>query len=132
MNWKTFESEINNLAGKINYNPDIIVGIVRGGMIPARLLSRNLKVKDMYCLAIRKIDNERKIVTDILDDLDGKKVLLVEDMIETGKSLIVAEKYLEFKGANVKTACLYIMPDSEINPDFYLREVDRVQKFPWE
>ncbi len=132
MDWQTFESEIENLSKKIDYQPDIIIGITRGGIVPARLLSRDLDVKPMYCLTVRKVGEERKVVNDVLDDLVDKNILLVEDMLETGRSLIVAKQYLESKGAKVKTACLYTMPISEIEPDFYLRQVKEVEKFPWE
>lgn len=132
MDWETFRSEIYDLSKKIDYRPDIIVGISRGGLVPSRLLSTDLQVKEMYCLSVRKVGEERKVVTDILDDLVDKKILLVEDMLETGRSLIVAKKYLESKDAKVKTACLYTMSISEIYPDFYIRQVQEVEKFPWE
>jgi uncharacterized protein len=131
MDWHAFEKEVKDLSTKINYHPDIIIGITRGGIIPARLLSSYLKVKDMHCISVRKIGEER-VVTEIYDNLKSKKVLLVEDMLETGRSLIIAKKYLEYKGAKVKTACLYVMPISKITPDFFLRQVKRVEKFPWE
>ena len=38
MDWQTFESEIKDLSEKIDYQLDIIVGITRGGIVPARLL----------------------------------------------------------------------------------------------
>jgi hypoxanthine phosphoribosyltransferase len=132
MDWDTFAKEIKDLSAKVDYHPDIIVGITRGGIMPARLLSTYLKVMDMYCLTVRKIGKERRVVTEILDDLVNKNVLLVEDMLETGKSLIAAKQYLESKGARVKTACLYVMPISEIVPDFSLRQVEKVEKFFWE
>ena len=132
MNWEKFRSEIKKLSTKIDPSPDIIVAIVRGGLVPARLLSTELKVKEMYCLTVKKVGDDRKVVSDILDDVSGKMILLVEDMLETGKSLSVAKKYLEEKGAMVKTACLYTMPTSVIHPDYHLKEFDEVQKFPWE
>jgi len=132
MDWQIFESEIENLSKKIDYKPDIIIGITRGGIVPARLLSTYLQVKDMYCLTVRKVGEERKVVTEILDDLIDKNVLLVEDMLETGRSLIVARQYLESKGAKVKTSCLYTMSISEIEPSFYLKQIREVEKFPWE
>ncbi len=46
MNWDEFRSEIKDLAKKIDYTPDIIIGIVRGGLIPARLLSGAIKTLD--------------------------------------------------------------------------------------
>ena len=86
MGWQTFEQEIKKLSEKIefnNYHPDMIFGITRGGVVPARLLSSSLLVKDMICISVRKIGGERKVITDILDDIFGKNVLLVEDMPPT-------------------------------------------------
>ena len=132
MTWQDFINEVKVLSAQINYSPDIIIGIVRGGIIPARLLSNNLKVKEIYCITVKKIGKERKVMSDVLEELKGKNILLVEDMLETGKSLIIAKEYLEKKGAAVKTACLYAMPNSEIKPDYYLKEIKEVIKFPWE
>ena len=132
MNWTDFEQEMKTLSEKINYKPDKIIGITRGGIIPARLLSTFLDVKDMYGIAVKKVGEERKVVTDILEDLTGKHVLLVEDILETGRSLIIAKQYLESKGAKIKTACLYTMSISEIEPDFYLTQIQDIKKFPWE
>ncbi len=132
MNWEDFEHEIKALSDKVNYKPDMVVGITRGGLVPARLLSKYLEIKDMYCITVRKVGEERKVVTEILDDIVDKEILLVEDMLETGRSLIVAKQYLESKGAKVKTVCLYTMPISEIEPDYFLREVNEVEDFPWD
>jgi len=52
-------------------------------------------------------------------------------MIETGRALIEGKKYLEARGAIVKTACLYTMPNSEITPDYSLEEIPKVMDFPW-
>lgn len=132
MNWEILEKEVRDLAQKIEYTPDCVIGIVRGGLVPARLLSSYLGVKEMYCLTVKKTEEGRKITTEITGDLNGKNVLLVEDMLETGKSLLVAKEYLEAKGAEVKTTCLYTMSISEVVPDYSLRQVEEVAKFPWE
>ena len=132
MTWEDLDSEILHLSAKINYTPNIIIGIVRGGIIPARLLATKLNVKNMYCLTVKKTDDKRRVTTEIQEEIMGKQILLVEDMLETGKSLITARQYLEEKGAFVKTACLYTMPKSEIKPDYYLREIKKIITFPWE
>ncbi len=132
MDWNELHNEIRNLAKKIDYKPDIVIGIVRGGLIPSRLLSGLLSVKEMYCLTVKKVGDQRKVMSDITENLSGKKVLLVEDILETGKSLQVAKEYLEAKGAEVQTACLYTMPMSEIRPDYSLKEVAEIAHFPWE
>ena len=46
MDWQNLELEIKNLSKKVDYQPDIIVGITRGGLIPSRLLSTSLGVKN--------------------------------------------------------------------------------------
>ena len=132
MDWQAFHLEIKELSDRIDYHPDTIIGITRGGIVPARILSSSLEIKSMYCLTVRKEGEERRVVTEVLDNLVGKNVLLVEDMLESGRSLIVAKEYFESKGAIVKTACLYIMPCSEIEPNYYLRKVQNTKKFPWE
>lgn len=132
MNWNTFELEIKNLSKKIDFTPDYIVWIVRWWLIPARLLSEFLKVKSMFYLNVGKKEGERFVFWDVDYDLDWKSILLVEDMLETGKSLIIAKEWLEKRGSEVKTICLYTMPISECKPDFFLKEISEVIKFPWE
>lgn len=132
MTWEELESEVSALSSKITITPDLIVAIVRGGLIPARLLSRNLHVKDMFCITIVKKGDKREILSEIEEDLIGKTVLLVEDVLESGTSLSVGKEYLGKKGAHVKTACLYVMPTTKIKADYYISEVSVVAKFPWE
>ena len=131
MNWNEFDEETQKLARMISFSPDIVIGIARGGIIPGALLCKFLGVRDMNVLRMRREGEERRITADILSDISGKKILLVEDMIETGRSLIAGKKYLEERGAEVKTACLYIMSISEIKPDYFLKEITGVADFPW-
>ncbi len=130
MNWDEFDEETRRLARMITSTPDIVVGITRGGVIPATLISKVLGVKDMFVLKLERGPQPR-ISAYALSNITGKKVLLVEDMIETGRGLIAGKKYLEDKGAFVETACLYTMSISEFVPDYSLRKIDRIAEFPW-
>ena len=130
MTWQELESDVRSLAAKINTTPDLIVGVARGGVIPAVLLSNVLKVKDLYVLKVRKEGERRRVVAEIFTDVSGKKVLVVEDMLETGQSMVVAKAYLESKGALVKTAFFYTMPTTQKQPDFSISEIKKVPKFP--
>jgi hypoxanthine phosphoribosyltransferase len=71
MNWESLTKEISDLSEKIAYS-DVVIGIVRGGMIPARLLSTCLNVKDMYCLTDSKKEKNRTVTSDILEVLTKK------------------------------------------------------------
>lgn len=132
MDWKKFDAEIQKLASRIANKPDIIIGVVRGGLIPARLLAKYLGVKDMYALTVKKLGTERVLLNEITEQLTGKTVLLVEDVLESAGSMIIAKEYLESRGANVVTASLYVQPQSRLAPDYFLGDVTTVPIFPWD
>ncbi len=131
MNWDQFDKEIRELGRKIDFSPDVVIGVVRGGVVPAAVLARMLKVRDIRVVKVRHVGSGRK-VDDEAPEVSGMKVLLVEDMLETGKSLQTAKEYFESKGAEVKTACIYTMKKSTVTPDYSLREIPEVVPFPWE
>lgn len=132
MEWGSFGKEMETLCGRMSWRPDVIVGVVRGGVIPAVVFSNKCGTRKFYVIKVSHVGEGRRIKREFAPDVSGKKVLLVEDMIKTGKSLAAAKEYLEGKGAEVKTACLYTMPHSVIRPDFSLREVREEVQFPWE
>ncbi|MBU6323087.1 MAG: hypothetical protein KGI41_00845 [Patescibacteria group bacterium] len=132
MNWHELDAEVRELSGKLTERPDAIVAIVRGGLVPARLLATLLGVAELYCLTVVKDGDGRALTTDITANLEGKSVLLVEDAVESGKSLAAAEYYLEDRGASVTTACLYARAGAKHVPDHYLKTVDAIPEFPWE
>ena len=131
MDWQEFDDETRKLARMIHTKPDMIIGISRGGVIPAALLAKILDVREMHSLSTERKGETRQITADIFTDVSKKKILLVEDIIETGRSLIAGKKFLEERGAHVITACLYTMPHSEIKPDYSLKEIAEVAQFPW-
>jgi hypoxanthine phosphoribosyltransferase len=136
MGWSDFEDEIDKLADKIQAGDttyDALVGITRGGVIPARLLVARLAIDDMYCINVRKQGVRRVVTTPITEDLTDKHVLIVEDVLESGRSLDIAKEYLEQeKRAHVGTAALYFMDITEASVDYSLKKVESPPYFPWE
>lgn len=133
MDWKGFDKDIRKLADSIDWSPDVVVGVVRGGVIPAAMLAQLLKVRDMRIVKVRHVgESGRRVADDPVPDCADMKVLVVEDMLKTGRSLIAAKEHFEESGAEVKTACLYTMPRSEIVPDYSLKQVKEEVEFPWE
>jgi len=100
--------------------------------MPAHLLAKYLDVNEMHGLTVKKTGQGRVIASEINEDLTDKNVLLVEDVLETGTSMMVALEYLKSKGANVRTASLYFQPQTKIIPDYYISEKDDVPIFPWD
>ncbi len=137
--WEATADYAEQLAKKIDFKPDIIVGLSRGGLVPARLISDILGVDEVGIIGMRFYKGMRKasqspaITQELSIDLRGKKVLLVDDVADTGKSLIAAKEYLGKRGAGtVKVATLHYKPNSQFKPDYYVMATTSWVGYPWE
>jgi len=132
--WDTAKKVIES-----GYKPDVIVGISRGGLVPAKLLSDFLQIKDVLTVkadhwGITATQDKKAHLAYGLDtDLSGKKVLLVDDVTKTGESMKLSKMHIEEKKPkSIKTAVLYHMRDSDYEPNFYgaITHSDWII-FPW-
>lgn len=125
---------------KAKFQPDVIIGLARGGFVPSRNLSDLLGVKDLISLKIghwgevATKDGKAELKYPIKFDLTGKKVLIVDDITDTGESMIVARDYIQSLGpSEIKTAVLMHINHSKFTPDFYAEDVEDWTWFifPW-
>ena len=122
-----------------NYRPDIIVGIARGGLVPARILADLLETPQLVFMQIEfyvdlnQTKSEPTLKQPLTANVAGKKVLLVDDIADTGESLKLAQTHLQTQGTNqIKTATLYQKPQSKTTPDFYEKQTSNWIVFPWD
>ena len=138
ISWEVADSLAAELAAVVergNCRPNIIMAMARGGFVPARLLSSRLDVRRMASIGITYADAGRTelIIYSVPQPLgDEHRILLVEDVVETGRSLRDAHTYLTTNGAKVWTAAFYYQSRSVISPDFSLGIREDLPKFPWE
>ena len=142
LSWKRALKMILELSEKIvsdNFNPDIIIAILRGGMIPARALSDVLNIDALGTLGlsfyktIAETKDKPKVTQEVNVDISGKRILIVDDVADTGETLIEAVNYLRRKGAKeIKVATLHIKPWSKFVPDFVIEKTDKWIVYPWE
>jgi hypothetical protein len=140
--WEEIYELLLNLADKIRkggFKPDVIVGISRGGWTPARIMSDLLEnselanVKAEFYLGVAETKGEPVITQPVSMSVQGKKVLVVDDVADTGKSLHLVRLHLIEKSATeVKIATLYYKPWSILTPDYYERKTSSWIIFPWE
>ena len=140
--WEKIYELLLNLASKIrkaNFKPDVIVGISRGGWPPARIMSDLLEnpelanVKAEFYLGVAKTKSEPVITQPVSVSVHGKKILIVDDVADTGKSLRLVRLHLKEQGAtDVKIATIYYKPWSVVTPDWYERKTSHWVIFPWE
>jgi hypoxanthine phosphoribosyltransferase len=121
------------------FKPDILIAVSRGGFDPARVISDQLGIRKLASLQINYYNgmNEKMDKPEILFPLnakvDGLKVLVIDDVSDSGHSLLAVKKYVEEKGAAaVKIATLHHKPWSEFKPDYFAEEVDKWILYPWE
>ncbi|NLE06159.1 MAG: phosphoribosyltransferase [Crenarchaeota archaeon] len=120
------------------FSPEIIIGICRGGWIPARILSDVLNNSNLANLRVESyngIENATKpiLTQPVSVEVKNKKVLVVDEVADSGKTLQLIIKYLQEQGASeIKIACLYYKPNCTIKPDFFEKKTDNWIIFPWE
>ncbi len=124
---------------RARFRPDIIVGVSRGGWPPARILSDLLEnpelanVKTEFYLDVAKTKRKPVITQPVSVAVHGKRILVVDDIADTGKSLRLVRSHLkEQSAADVKIATIYYKPWSVVKPDWYERETKHWVVFPWE
>lgn len=140
--WDRIYEMLLGVAQKIHvsqFKPDIVVGVARGGLVPARILMDLLETKDFaiiqiqYYQGINQHGKEPILKQCLNTPLTGKKVLLVDDISDGGKSLQLAKAHLQEKGAEkIKTATLYIKPATITVPDYFEQQTSRWIVFPWD
>lgn len=140
--WEQIYEALLNLANRIRENDfkaDVIVGVSRGGWPPARIMSDLLEnpelanVRAEFYLGVAKTKGDPVITQHVSTSVTDKKVLIVDEVADTGKSLRLVKSHLEEQGATeVKIMTIYYKPWSIVVPDWYAKETSCWIVFPWE
>jgi hypoxanthine phosphoribosyltransferase len=140
--WHQIYELLLNLAStvrKSGFEPEIIVGVSRGGWPPARVMSDLLEnpnvasVAAEFYVGVAETKGKPVITQPVSVSVKGKRVLVMDDVADTGESLRLVRSYLEEQGATeVKTATIYYKPWSAMIPDYYEKETRSWIVFPWE
>ena len=121
------------------FRPDTIVGLLRGGGIVAHMVSDRLGLNEIYLVGCRSyegigIRSTLKLYQPLaLESLQGRDVLLVDDVADTGRTMMEASSLVLKKNPQqLRTATLHVKPHTDPTPDFYAEEVDGWIVYPWE
>ena len=145
--WEDYHKKIEQLAKKVhndNWQFNQVICIAKGGLRVGDIFSRLFDVP----LAIMSVESYKKGTGNILDqqgqftfsrDLAkttpnlGSHVLLVDDLADSGKTLIKSIKWLElfygfYLDEKIKTAVLWHKEQSKFKPDYF---VESLKGSPW-
>lgn len=142
LSWELFGVAGRELAGQIadsGYAPDLILSIARGGLFIAGALGYALDVKNLHVMNIEFYTgvDERLDMPIMLPpvpnivDLAGARVLVADDVADTGATLKLVRDFCVDHVAEVRCAVLYHKPQSRIVPEYVWRQTDKWINFPW-
>jgi hypothetical protein len=142
MDWSIYGRAARELAQTVaddGYEPDIILAIARGGLFVAGSLGYALSVKNLYVMNVEFYTgvDERLDVPVMLPpyldmvDLGEARILIADDVADTGATLAHVHEFCEGKVGEVRSAVLYEKPRSTIRCEYVWRYTDRWINFPW-
>jgi hypoxanthine phosphoribosyltransferase len=142
LTWAEFgeaSRELSRAVVEDGYRPDLILTVARGGLLPAGAMGYALDVKNVVVVNVEFYTgvDERLDVPVMLPpvpdavDLAGAKVLLVDDVADTGETLRLVREFCGDHVAEVRTAVLYEKPRSSVKCEYVWRRTDRWIDFPW-
>ena len=142
MSWDDLGAGARMLAEAIHadgWRPDLILGIARGGLLVAGALAYALGVKNVYTMNVEFYTgvDERLEAPMILPPvpelihLDTARVLIADDVADTGATLELVKEFCAGKVGGVRSAVLYEKPWSTFRCEYVWRRSDRWITFPW-
>ncbi len=142
LTWELFGSASRELAQMVaadGFEPDLLLSIARGGLFVAGALGYALDVKNLHVMNVEFYTgvDERLDLPVMLPpvpnvvDLHGAKVLVCDDVADTGATLKLVRDFCADKVADVRCAVVYEKPHSTVKCEYVWRHTDRWINFPW-
>jgi uncharacterized protein len=134
IDWPLFGELIRALALRVaqHYDPEVIVGVAKAGVIPGAVVASILQ-RDFAPMAItrRRGGDAPELVAGPAGTLKGRRVLLVDETCDTGRTLtLAADEVRSHKPAEIRTAVS--IRTGAFEPDFYALETDKLIVLPWD
>ena len=142
MSWTQLGEASRELAKAIvadGYEPDLILGIARGGLLVAGALSYAIGLKNTFTMNVEFYTgiDERLPVPMILPpvpalvDLQDARMLIADDVADTGQTLALVKGFCAGQVGEVRTAVLYEKPRTIVTCDYVWRRTELWIDFPW-
>jgi len=142
MTWADLGAGARELAERIHadgYEPEVILAIARGGLLLAGALGYALGVKNTYTMNVEFYTGEDERLpapivlppVPALVDLAEAKLLVADDVADTGRTLALVKDFCDGKVAEARTAVLYEKPHSVVACDYVWRTTEAWITFPW-
>ena len=143
--WTTHVNGINALGESIlasRWQPTAILGISRGGLIPAAILSYMLDVRLIQAVRVQHYDDQDNRLEAgpqfiegpqpfVTFNIETQRLLVVDDIVDTGETLKLVLEAVQPHADEVKVAALYVRSNQTHSADWYWKIEDEWVVFPW-
>ncbi|MCG6988173.1 MAG: hypothetical protein LJF06_08335 [Gemmatimonadetes bacterium] len=139
VSWEMFGELCRALALRVarDFDPEIVVGIARAGVIPGAVIASILRL-DFYSMKITRREGEEvvrqrpAILSAAPSQAAGKRVLLVDEIVTSGETLRLAlAATRDVRPAEVRTATSFARTRG-YKPDYFALATDATVIFPWD
>lgn len=126
--YEEYKQDLKMLIHKIDQPFDAILGIARGGLAMAQMLGEYYDLREVYTInTIGYEDTQKKESVEVFNVPDlksAKQVLVLDDIVDSGDTLVEVLKVLEKKYPKVTflTAALFYKKTAKIAPNWYVKE----------
>jgi hypoxanthine phosphoribosyltransferase len=141
LTWELFGTASRELAQQVadDYEPDMILSIARGGLLIGGALGYALGIKNTYTMNVEFYTgvDERLEVPRLLPpapdfvDLGDARILIADDVADTGHTLRSVQQFCAGKVGEVRTAVIYEKSRSLVECDYVWCRTDLWINFPW-
>ncbi len=138
-NYETFRNDTSTLLKELSHeNFDTIIGVARGGLTLAHMLSEALDIRNVQSISTQLYDDTQKRETITITDTtllkSSKNVLIVDDIADSGETLKALYNHLTltYPQTHFQTATLFYKKSSVFTPDYWVKEADAWIEFFWE
>jgi len=146
LSWNDVEELVSRLVDKLPRDYDLLLVITRGGMVPACLIGERLDLRNIVAAAVMfytagTADPSQTLTEPIFLEfpadplLTGKRVLIVDDVWETGQTAMVVRQRVRAAGGQADLAVLHYKPGRSAyteRPEFYAETTDDWVNYPWD
>lgn len=137
--WELFGELCRGLAMRAarEFDPDVVVGIARAGVIPAGVVASVLRT-ELYTMTISRHEGEAshherpRIFSEAPRKVAGRSVLIVDEVTSSGDTLRMAIAALRDVGASEVMTATCFKRTNGYEPDLYALETDDTLIFPWD
>jgi len=136
--YEMFNKDVNDLINQAKaYEADVILAVARGGVTLGHFLAERMNLRRLYTLNSIHYDDQQKLETIDVFNIpnlgEGKRVLVVDDIVDSGESMLEIMQLLKEKYPknSYKSAVLFYKKEAHYQPDFTCHEAKEWIAFFW-